>query len=169
MKIMKITRSFITIALGLLAVEAAQAQSNCEEIKKENEYLRKAMKITAPIKSITSSNIDFNIIKCVGNKKDQTVELTLMLVNHDANQNFQFERALAIDVNGNEYKTFDIKIGSGGSMNNIYTDVPVKTTIKLSRVLPDCYMFKAIPVTYFYGAPGQTKEFEFRDINVTWE
>lgn len=121
-----------------------------------------------PIQTITSSKIDFNLIRCIGNKKSQTVEVTLTLVNHDPHQDFQFQVAKAIDVEGTEYKTYEIKIGSEGTLNKIYTDVPVKTVILFKNVLSTTKMFRSIPISYYYGEPGHTKMIEYKDVAIAW-
>jgi len=160
---------FTTAIILLLQFQMLKAQNNCEALKKENESLKKALQITTPTQTINSSKIDFNLIKCIGNKKDQSVELILNLVNHDVNQRFQFEVAKAIDIEANEYKTFEIKIGSGSISNKIYTDVPVKTIIKYTKVLPAITIFRSIPISFYYGEPGHTKEIEYKNIEIDWQ
>lgn len=159
------TGIFFLLALG----QTSMAQTNCDELKKENESLKKALQITTPVKTITSSKIDFNFIKCEGNAKEQTVEITLTLVDHDANRSFQFHRTKAIDIEANEYETSDVKVGGATSGNTIYTDTPVKAVIKCTKILPSIKMLKLIPLSYFNGAPGNSIEIEFRDIAITWK
>lgn len=162
------TYMIITMIM-LFSVQALKAQTNCEELKKENEYLKKALKVTTPVKTVTSGKIDFNLIKCEGNTKDQTVTLTLTLVNHDANKEFQFSTAKAIDLEANEYETYNMTIGSAQTRNKIYTDTPVKVTIKFTKVLPSVKLFKLIPVEYYDDEqPGRKVGFEYKDINITW-
>ena len=144
------------------------AQASCDETKKENEYLKKALKITTPVKNASGSKIDFNLLKCEGNSKDQTVTLVLTVVNHDANKEFQFANASAIDVEANEYRTYKINLGSAETRNTIYTDTPVKTTIQFSKILPSAKILKLISVGYYSDTPGRTLAIEFRDIPVTW-
>ncbi|MBC9912759.1 hypothetical protein [Chitinophaga varians] len=166
-------KNVITLMAIMLLLPAlnpmSMAQLNCDELKKENESLKKALQITTPIKTITSSKIDFNLIKCEGNTKEQTVDVMLTLVNHDANQEFQFEEAKAIDIEANEYKTFNISIGSGSSRNKIYTDTPVKVVIKFTKVLPSVKIFKLIPISYFHDAPGRSVDIEYKDITISWK
>lgn len=154
----------------ILTAGSLSAQNSCDELKKENEYLRKALQITTPVKTITSSNIDFNLVKCEGNSKKQSVELVLTLVNHGANREFQFSRVTAVDIEADEFETYDIKIGSGGSRNSIYTEVPVKTIIRIKKVLPSVKILKLIAIKYYDDVtPGKTNEIEYRNISVTWK
>ena len=162
-------KNLINVIVGmitLMSTPALKAQSNCDELKKENEYLKKALQVTTPTKTFTSSKIDFNLISCVGNIKEQTVSLVLTLVNHDANRPLQFSRAKAIDLEGNEYPTHQISIGSGGIRNDLYTDVPIKVLIKYNKVLPSVKLFKIIPLEYY---DDNSTGIEYRDITVTWK
>jgi hypothetical protein len=160
----------ILVAGLLLMAGRLYAQNNCDELKKENEYLRKALQITTPVKTTTSSRIDFNLVSCEGNIKEQSVELVLTLVNHAANRTFQFSAANAIDMEANEFETYDIKIGSGDSRNSIYTDVPVKTIIRFKKVLPSTKMLKLVAIEYFDEVtPGKKIGIEYRDIPVAWK
>lgn len=159
-----------TLILAFLAFcNASMAQAGCDEIKKENEFLKKAMQVTTPVKTITSSKIDFNFIKCEGNIKEQVVSVILTLVDHDVNQEFQFNRIKAIDIEANEYPEESVLIGSTTSRNKIYTDTPIKVVIKFTKVLPSIKMIKLIPISYFYGEPGHSIEIAFRDVAIDWK
>ncbi|RXK81042.1 hypothetical protein [Filimonas effusa] len=153
----------------VLIPSTAFSQSACDEVKKENEYLRKALKITTPVKTATSLNIDFNIIKVEGNKKEQTVTLTLTIVNHDPNQRVSFDRAQAIDAEGNEYPTDDTHIGSSWRANTAYTETPIKATIVFKKVLPSTQLFKLVAVDYFHEKHSSTIKFEYRDLTIDWK
>jgi hypothetical protein len=139
--------------------------SNCDDLKKENEYLKKALGILSPLKTVTANKIDFTISKCEGNVKEQTIDLTLILTNHAANTDISFSKAVAVDIEANEYKTDKISVGNGNSFNKIYTDVPVKTIIKFEKVLPSVKMLKIIAIEFI----GNNGDFEYKDIPVTWK
>jgi hypothetical protein len=150
----------------LLSLQSIFAQSsNCEDLKKENEYLKKALGILSPIKTVTVNKVDFIISKCEGNIKEQTIELSLILTNHAANNEISFRKAIAVDIEANEYETYKINVGSSSSSNKIYTDVPVKTIIKFEKVLPSVKLLKIISIEFL----GNNGGFEYKDIPVTWK
>lgn len=158
--------SILFSVIFLLNIQSIFAQSsNCEDLKKENEYLKKALDILTPIKIVTVSKVDFSIAKCEGNIKEQTIDLTLILTNHAANNDISFRRAVAVDIEANEYATYEINVGSGGASNKIYTDVPVKTMIKFKKVLPSVKLLKIISIEF----TGSNGGFEYKDIPVTWK
>jgi hypothetical protein len=162
----KIAIAFLFLTVMLSSVQTLIAQSaDCDDIKKENEYLKKALNILAPIKTATSKKMDFLLTKCEGNIKEQTVTVTLIVTNHGPNTNLSFQKATGVDVEANEYETYGIKIGSGGSSNKVFTDVPVKTIFQYEKVLPSIKMLKLIAVEFSGNDPG----FEYKDIPVTWK
>lgn len=151
-----------------LKTNITNAQSNCDDVKKENEYLKKALHISPPTKTVTTANIDFNIIKLEGNTKDQSVTLHMTFVNHNANEAIQYYEIRAIDVEGNEYKGENRSIGSSGSRNTLYTDTPVKSTVTFHKVLPSVKMMKLIHIEFLYEKPSNV-EIEFKDLPITWK
>lgn len=156
------------MTLFILANQVSKAQAGCDDLKKENESLKKALQITTPIKTVSAVNIDFNIIKVEGNTKDQTVTLVMTFVNHNANEAIQYSETRAIDVEGNEYKGSNHSIGSAGIRNTLYTDTPVKSTITFSKVLPSVKIIKLVHVHFLYSKPFNV-EIEFKDLPITWK
>ena len=159
----------IFLSVFLLATTSIFAQVSCDELKKENDYLKKALNITTPVKTASGTKIDFNLLKCDGNTKEQTITLTLTVVNHDANKNLQFSNANAVDVEANQYKTYTIDLGGSGVRNTIYTETPVKTIIRFTKILPSVKILKLISVVYYPDNPGPDLAAEFKDIPVVWK
>lgn len=146
------------------------AQTNCDELKKENEYLKKSLQINTPTKTVTAAKIDFHFIRCEGNTKAQTINVILTLVNHDANRSILVDPIRVVDVEGNEYRSEEVLLGTQDRSNDLYTDTPLKTVIKISKVLPAVKMLKILPINFFDPAPG-TGHFslELKDLPITWK
>jgi hypothetical protein len=158
----------IVSMLALLNIHVTNAQSTCDALKKENEYLKKTLQINTPTKTVSAVSIDFNVIKVEGNTKDQTVTLVMTFVNHNANEEIQYYEAKAIDIEGNEYKDSNRSIGNEQSRNTLYTDTPIKSTITFSKVLPSVKMLKLVPIHFLYNKPLDVK-IEFKDLPITWK
>jgi hypothetical protein len=152
----------------LLAFQVSMAQTNCDDLKKENEYLKKTLQINTPTKTVTTGKIDFNLTKCEGNTKDQTVSVILTLVNHAANRDILFDPAKAIDIEGNEYRSDKIAIGSRDESNDLYTEVPIKTVIRLTKVLPGVKILKIVPLKFYDPSAGHF-EVELKDLTISWK
>jgi len=164
---MRVTSVLATLFI-LTSFQVLKAQTNCDELKKENESLKKSLQINTPTKTVTSNKIDFNLIKCEGNTKDQTVSVTLTLVNHDANRSVLMDPSKGVDVEGNEYRSDKILIGSGDHSNDLYTDVPLKTVIRLAKVLPSVKFLKIVPISCYDPAAGHFKV-ELKDLTINWK
>jgi hypothetical protein len=162
------SKTILLFFITLFSYYFTFGQANCDELKKENDYLKNALKISSPVKTVTVEKIDFNLLTCIGNKKDQTIELTLGLVNHDVNKDFQFSELSALDVEGNEFKSDRINLGASGVRNEIYTDSPIKATILFSKVMPGTAVLRTVIVRYI-GERYSGADFEFKNVSVTWK
>ena len=161
-------KKFIILFVFALTAANLMAQPNCEEVKKENEYLKKALNISIPIKTASGPKADFNLLKCEGDSKQQKVTLVFTITNHDANKYFSIDKANIIDVEANQYKTNSINIGSGGTINTVYTETPVKATMVFSEILPSVKILKLVNIPYACGNEVNLS-IEFRDIPVSWK
>jgi len=118
----------------------------------------------------TVQKVDFVLAKCEGNAKAQTVTVTLLLTNAGPNRALQSEGVKAVDGQGEEYTTYDIRIGAGGIRNNLATGVPIKAVFVIPKVLPATKAFKLLscPV-YDTTSPGRSIGVEFRDVAIAWK
>lgn len=160
----------ITGLLVCLSIIVQAQTTDCDDLKKENEYLRNALNILKPVQSATSSKVELSLIKCEGNSVDQTVTLWLTATNKEANKDFQFSQSEVIDVEGNSLKSYDIVMGSSGIRGTLYTDVPVKVSVTFKKVLPSVKILKLINLEHYNPQQaGRTLSFQFKDININWE
>lgn len=186
-------RVFASLLLGSLWLPAsAQAQAtDCEflksevaRLKAENAFLRKKLPAgstastsatSAPAVSQTGQKqtvqqVDITLLRCVGNAKTQTVTVEMLLRNTGPTRALQFEKITAVGASGEEYVTFDIKIGSGGIRNELATNVSVAAKAFIPKVLPSVKTLQVLscPV-YDTNSPGRTVAVEFRNVPITWK
>ena len=158
------------IFMCLTISSACLGQVDCDKIKEENEYLKKTLRINTPIKVVTTSNIEFSLIECKGNKQSQEVVLQLILVNNNPDIEFQFSKANAIDVEGEGHMTYNLKIGVEGIRGKLYTGTPIKAKITFNKILPTTKILKVVGITHYIpAAAGRTQEFKFEDIAISWD
>ncbi len=94
----------------------------------------------------------------------------LSIINKDANKDFQFSKAKAIDVEGNDYNTYDINIGITSIRSPIFTDTPIKVSIKFKKVLPAMKILKLVDVKYYNPETvGRELSFQLNDLDVIWK
>jgi hypothetical protein len=188
----------LSIALGtVFLTTTAQAQStDCDflksevaRLKAENAYLRNnagkkltastsaqpvattaAATPTANAQKETVEKVEVTIARCVGNRKTQTVSVELLLKNTGPTRDLQFEQITGIDAGGEEYRTFDIHIGSGGIRNKVPTDVAVKTRAVIPKILPATKSFQVLTCMVFSDINiGRTINLEFRNVPIVWQ
>lgn len=137
-----------------------------DDLKKENDYLRNALNINAPISTTTLEDVEISIVKIEGNSTSQTVVVTLLLNNKAANRNFQWYGVdmKAVDVEGNLYK-----IKPDHSRNIIHTDVPVRSQVVIQQILPKTKIIKLLALPFFSHTGSRSLIAEFRDLPVEWD
>jgi hypothetical protein len=186
--------TFAAAALLLLTQPAiAQTMDECEKLKIdnaklkfENANLKKGIiarsPATAPVQTterptggpLTAQHqmvrkIDFALVKCEGNANAQTATVTLLLTNAAANQEIQFINVTALDEQGEEYKTFNIRIGTQELRNTLTTGVPIKATFVIPKVLPTVKTFKVLACPIYGSGGAADSKIEFRDIAISWK
>ena len=137
-----------------------------DDLKKENDYLRNALNINAPISKTILEDVEISIVKIEGNSTSQTVVVTLLLNNTIANRTFQWNGVdmKAIDIEGNIYK-----IKPDYSRNIIHTDVPVRSQVVIQQVLPKTKIIKLLALSFFSLRTNTRSPIaEFRDLPVEW-
>ncbi|UOG75624.1 hypothetical protein MTX78_03300 [Hymenobacter tibetensis] len=188
----------LSIALGTVFLSStAQAQStDCDflksevaRLKAENTYLRNnaGKKLTAstsaqPVATTATSTatanvqkeivekVEVTIARCIGNRKTQTVSVELLLKNTGPTRDLQFQQITGVDAAGEEYRTFDIQIGSGGIRNKVPTDVAIKTRAVIPKILPATKSFQVLTCMVFSDVNiGRTINLEFRNVPIVWQ
>ena len=109
-------------------------------------------------------------MKCQGNAKSQTVTITLLLTNSGANQVRRFTGLKAVDDQGGEYTASETKIGTSIFFSTLATDVPVKATTVVPKILSSTRKFTRVTCSvYGEGYPGGTIPIEFRNVAISWK
>lgn len=184
--------------LLLLTASAASAQTTdeCEKLKIdnaklkfENANLKKGIVARSPntvpvpggtltatqsaptqgVQHQTVRKIEFVLVSCQGNAKAQTATVTLLLTNAAANQEIQFINVTAIDEQGEEYKTYNIHIGSQDSRNTLTTGVPIKATFVIPKVLHTVKAFKLLACPLYGSNSSSDANIEFRNVAIAWK
>lgn len=76
---------FVTTLLNA-QTKTVDTPNPCDELKKENEALKKSLNINEPITILTDNDIEFKITKVKGDIKTQMVTIELLLTNKIKNR-----------------------------------------------------------------------------------
>lgn len=125
--------------------------------------------ISHPLQSTFSDNIEFKLLKAVGNSKAQTITITIVLTTTAANWYIMSSVKSIIDPEGNEYKLKSYTLGATnyGSRIDLTTNVPIRCTYTFGGVLPDVRTIKLFDYKYTHSW-GEPFSVEFRDVPVEW-
>lgn len=174
------------LLFALSFVTFGYTQTNCEEVKKENEnlqslnkvltseneYLKKVLDINKPMLETEKENSAFKITKAVGNTKDKTIVLTFLVETKNENKKMVFEDISMVDIEGNEYKIDYFK------SSKTFADLALNTPIKLNFSFKDIqgnplfikmFRFKTTSQPERNLFEKKKSNVEFKDINVVWD
>lgn len=159
------------LLLSMIVTNFVFAQ-NCEEIKKENDYLKQIININKPEYQIEFDKTEFLITKIEGDSKQQTVSISILVNNKDVNKYISMSGFTAIDLEGNEYKKKDfaetIGLNSLGS-DTFSTNVPKKIVPILVKVPANTAIIKLLKFNYSSDVLKDHKSIELRDLKITWK
>lgn len=109
------------------------------------------------------ANTEIKLRKVEGNTTDQTVTFHFLLTNRKANANIRLRGGQAVDEEGDEYNRsnyYDIE--------PLFTDVPTKGFIILSKVPPSVKQLRIMKVVFWRADIGDT-QIEFRNLTIDWK
>lgn len=145
---------------------------NCEEIQKENDYLKQILHINTPEYKTEFDKTEFTITKIEGDTKQQTVTFTILVNNKDVNKFVSFGDFSTIDLEGNEYKKQDFAeikgLNSLGS-DTFNTNVPKKIEPTLVKVPANTQLIKLFKFNYYSDILNDYKTIEFRNLKIKWK
>lgn len=124
-------------------------------------------------KSQTANEIYFKVVSAVGNRKDQTVTVTLRITNKDANKaTFNTNVRSCTSDEGDVFTLRSSAVGAGANIT-LFTDAPVKATYTFAGILPKISSIKllAVPFGYINQASNSYEQgqIELRDISIIWK
>jgi hypothetical protein len=156
-------------------IKSTTSVNNCDEIKKENEFLKKTLKIQEPIKFYEDEDLEIKIIAAKGNLKTQIIKIDYLITNKKR------IKTITMDARNEKYISVEgemIPLAKGYTVYNteLNTDVPVKTSVEIGTILPENTTIKLITLRYIltdatkvvYGfSPSIIAE--FKDVQIDWK
>ena len=187
--------STLLLSLLLSATATINAQHNkpvstktttevnqCDALKKENDSLKKALGLNEPILFYTSNDVEYKLTKVIGDKKNQTVTVELLVTNKIENRDFEM-----LNVMGNSIKIItvngDVLFSSEGlvpgvrpysSTTTLHTDTPLKLMFSFGPLLPTNEYIKLFYFNYKLrnfrdSRKDNTEEIEFKNLKINWK
>lgn len=156
--------------------------NSCENLKKENDSLKKALGLNEPIKSFSHNDVDYEVLKVVGDRKTQTVSVELMVTNKLANRNFEMMNMLGTSmkittITGDVLFSNELYVPgvtTYSAFTTLHTDVPIKMTFHFNPLLPNNEYIKLFYLSYKLRnlqdyKKDSTEEIEFRNLKINWK
>ena len=146
-------------------------KDSLKSVSDQNHYFRQTLKILeSKLQTATSGNFDFNLMRCKSQPGNNSVILEFLIVNRGADGTVQFTPnnfASIIDLQGNAYKTSDIRIGTEKYASTVFKDVPLKLTITVTGIDQSVKMLKLVNLQFFNPPTSYKKQaVTFKDITI---
>ena len=137
-----------------------------------NDVAGKADDMSA--KKQVGNDIDFRLVSAVGDKRNQTVTVTISFTNEAANKaNFRNNVRSCTSTDGDEFILKSGMMGTGGGFITLFTGAPLKGTFIFGGILPRVTVIKLMAFPYRYTNQANSSEeggqVEFRNIAVIWK
>lgn len=165
---------FTLLLIAFLAIPTcllAQTADNCDQLRSEVEYLRKALNMqNNPVYTDVVNGCNIKILSIIGSKRSRTFQIEALVTSKGKENQGWFQGNVngaapqeAIDPEGNKYITFgdpDIK--------TYYTDIPFRSTITFSNVEPNIAVMRLLRLVFGTVAAGN-KVLEYRNVKIDWQ
>ena len=143
-----------------------------KELSQQVQYYKGILRSSKAVRSATFEKIRFDINQVTGSRKDGNVVVAFGYENlEETRQLLQCERAVIVDVEGNQYLTTNIFLAPGGKIvvNDILSKVPYRAGIFFKK-LPYFPVIKAL-VMYVYPDDkfSNPVPIVFENIPVVWD
>lgn len=155
--------------------ELATGKEIISHLEKDNLYFKDTLNLRKPIKSTKIDGLQIDIIKAIGSKKDMTLNLEFIYknINTENRKYFQCSQASVIDPQGNQYKTYQVIVGSDKDVRieNISPNIPHKGKTKFQISEVDFPVIKELKINFYaddFLKSTRVQFAVFENINVTW-
>lgn len=149
----------------LLFANIAYAQ-NCDDLIKENAYLKNTLNITTGVKSTIIDKLTFTPVSVINFSKNNTAKIEVLVTNvgkEVINIPFLLDETDVIDLQGNSYKILKAQVGKNeiekvtqfsilGYILNV--DVPTKIIYTIEGIPENVQFIKAVQIGFLGGSQG---------------
>lgn len=161
---------------------ANKTENTYEALKKENDSLKKALGLNEPITTFSHNDVEYKVVKVIGDKKSQTVSVEIIVTNKLANRNFEMNNMMGTSIKittitgevlfSNEM--YVPGVSSYAASTILHTDVPLKMTFNFNPLLPSNEYIKLFYLSYKLrnlqdSKKDNTEEIEFKDLKINWK
>ncbi|MGA9213246.1 hypothetical protein [Kaistella sp.] len=159
---------------NVLSEQAKLDQTQIEELSKQVDYYKKFLNLSKVIRTSTFENIQIELNDIRGLKKEGKimVEFTYKNMGAEMRKALQFEKAIIVEFEGNQYQTQQVFLTLDGKIrvNDLLHGIPYKGAMffhKSNRYFP---IIRAL-VLYIYTKDqlSNPEPIVFENIPVIWE
>lgn len=156
-----------------IAAKLLQKEQEIRELSLQVKYYKTVLNSTKAVRSATFENIRFDLTQVTGSRKDGSLMIGFSYHNHDdSRKTLQCERALLVDMQGNQHQTTQISLAPNGKIiaYDVLSNVPYRGAIFYKKLN---YYFPVIRSLVLYLYPedniSNPSPIVFENVPVIWE
>lgn len=169
------------ITLSALFFSVFIFSQNCDEIKKENEYLKQSLSILSKNEPVIIDKLKFQVVSITNNliNKNSKVEVLITNIGNDVRDiQFTFDNNDIIDIQGNSYKIKTAKIGktldsniqnSTSMVYKLNIDVPTKIIYEVEFIPNNINLIKAVQIGFLTSVDYKHLVATCKNINIEFK
>jgi hypothetical protein len=167
---LKIEISKLESKVQKMSIEIDNKKNIIEKLNKENTYYKESLYLINSEPKVEKNNFEFKITSAKGDIKTGKVYITALVENKGLAVKFQPNKSDFTDPKGNNYSSFNHKVGKFSYIEKLQKNVPTKFIFEFDKVIEQIPMIKSL--TMFIYNPnklGRKFDFYFSNIPVIWE
>lgn len=154
---------------------------NCDEIAKENEYLKQSLSILSKNEPVIIDKLKFQVVSITSNVINKTSKIEVLITNIGSDIRkiqFTFDNNDIIDIQGNSYKIKTAKIGKTLESNvqnftsmvyNLNVEVPTKIIYEVEFIPNKINLIKAVQIGFLTSVDFKHLVATCKNINVEFK
>lgn len=160
-----------------LQTKIENQKAEITELSKQNLYFKETLNLLKPLITAKSDNLQIDIIKAIGSKKDKTLKVYYIYKNLNPmpRKYFQPGQAYIVDPQGNQVNSFEVYASeSQRRVDNIEHNLPIKGVLVFSLKDIENLNFPVLALCQLKFSNEDEKTFgpysklNFKNIPVTW-
>ena len=166
------TNKELKVEIDEIKTELANLKTEIQSVKSQNLYLKDALEIRKPILEQVKDSTSFKIIKVVGDKKTESITISILIEALDRNKNPLIDSFSAIDLEGDEFGVNRLNDITGlryGRTAALTKKDPLKILPVIIKVPKSTQILKLFKFHYFSAESMNHEDIEFRDLNIIWK
>ena len=148
-----------------MSIEIENKKNIIEKLNKENIYYKESLYLVNSEPKVEKNNFEFKITSAKGDINTGKVYITALVENKGLAVKFNPNKSDFTDPKGNNYSSFNHKVGKFSYIEKLQKNVPTKFIFEFDKVIEQIPMIKSLTM-YIYDPNRLGRKFDFYFSNI---